>query len=112
MTTTIVNRVVTTEVVTEVKSVDLTSTDINTHINELNDVRRALKALEAQEKAVKEKIFELMGEAKEGLVNGVVRVELKEIPRTDIDRKELQTSFPDAWNAVSYANPYIKLVLK
>jgi predicted phage-related endonuclease len=109
---TVINRVVTTEVVTKVESVDLTTTEINTHINELNDVRRALKALEAQEKALKETIFELMGEAKEGLVNGVVRVAKQEIPRTDINRKELQTNFPDVWNIVSYANPYIKLVIK
>jgi predicted phage-related endonuclease len=108
----VINRVVTTEIVNETKSVDLTTTEINGHITELTDVREALRALEAREKEIKASIFNLMGEAKHGLVNGLVRVELKDIPRTDIDRKELQNTFPEAWNAVSYSNPYIKIVIK
>jgi predicted phage-related endonuclease len=112
MTTTIINRVVTTEVVSTSKAVDLTSTDIVNHINQLNEVRRTLRALEAQEKEVKKIIFDLMGEAKEGIINGVPRVFLQEVPRTDIDREKLKTNFSEVWEAVSYANPYIKLVTK
>jgi hypothetical protein len=102
----------TTTVVSTTEVVDLTATDIETQINELNTVRQALKELEAKEKKVKETIFDLLNGAKEGRVNGVTRVAVQEVTRTDIDRKMLKEKFSEVWETVSYANPYKKLVTK
>jgi predicted phage-related endonuclease len=102
----------TTTVVSTAEVVDLTNTDIETHINELNTVRQALKELEAKEKKVKETIFELLNGASEGRVNGITRVAVQEVTRTDINRKMLQQDFSEVWASVSYANPYKKLVTK
>jgi predicted phage-related endonuclease len=102
----------TTTVVSTAEVVDLTNTAIETHINELNTVRQALKELEAKEKKVKETIFELLNGASEGRVNGITRVAVQEVTRTDINRKMLQQEFSEVWASVSYANPYKKLVTK
>lgn len=102
----------TTEVVSTTEVVDLTATDIETQINELNEVRQVLRELEAKEKMVKETIFEMLNGAKEGRVNGITRVSVQEVTRTDIDRKMLKEKFSEVWATVSYANPYKKLVTK
>lgn len=97
---------------TGTKGIELSGTDFESKIVRLNELRSALKELESAEKQVKQDILALMGNATVALINGVERLELKQVTRTDIDRAKLRNDFIEAWQAVSYSNPYTKIVTK
>lgn len=97
MSKAVVSKKVVTEVAIDTKSIALDGTNILELVASLNDTKNALKALEAQEKAVRAEILELMGSAEEATVAGIVQVELKEQTRTDINRQDLKEAFPEAY---------------
>lgn len=95
-----------TAVTTSTATVALDGTNLPTLVESLNDTKKALKALEAQEKAIRAEILELMGEAEEATIGGIVQVELREQTRTDIDREALKLAYPEAWEACQTSTTY------
>jgi predicted phage-related endonuclease len=80
-------------------------------VDELERVRKSLKDLESIEKALKASITQQMGEATQIVVDGVIRLEIKSVERTDISRDMLKNNFPEVWEAVIYKNSYSKMVI-
>jgi predicted phage-related endonuclease len=80
-------------------------------VDELERVRKSLKDLESIEKALKASITQQMGEDTQIVVDGVVRLEIKSVERTDISRDMLKNNFPEVWEAVIYKNSYSKMVI-
>ena len=110
MTSTVVTRKVTTEVTVASNVAILDGTNVEELIATMKEARKAINALEKQEKEAKQAIYDLLGEAEIGSLNGSDRVRVATVERTDLDRKALKENFPEVWEAVSYLNPYKKLI--
>jgi predicted phage-related endonuclease len=80
-------------------------------VDELERVRKSLKDLESIEKALKASITQQMGDDTQIVVDGVIRLEIKSVERTDISRDMLKNNFPEVWEAVIYKNSYSKMVI-
>ena len=89
----------------------LTGNLLLNQVDELERVCKALKDLESTEKALKASITQQMGEDTQIVVDGVVRLEIKSVERTDISRDMLKNNFPEVWEAVIYKNSYSKIVI-
>jgi predicted phage-related endonuclease len=89
----------------------LTNSSLLNQVDELALVRKSLKDLESIEKALKASITQQMGEDTQIVVDGVVRLEIKSVERTDISRDMLKNNFPEVWEAVIYKNSYSKIVI-
>lgn len=68
-------------------------------IREFAKAKEDMKVLEAKKKAAEEKIRQLLGDSRLGYINGVKRVEIKDRTLTKVDRKVLQTAYPEAYEA-------------
>jgi predicted phage-related endonuclease len=89
----------------------LTNSSLLNQVDELALVRKSLKDLESIEKALKASITQQMGEDTQIVVDGVIRLEIKSVERTDISRDMLKNNFPEVWEAVIYKNSYSKIVI-
>jgi predicted phage-related endonuclease len=89
----------------------LTGNLLLNQVDELERVRKALKDLESTEKALKASITQQMGDDTQIVVDGVIRLEIKSVERTDISRDMLKNNFPEVWEAVIYKNSYSKIVI-
>ncbi len=68
--------------------------------------KAAIKALQAEKDAAEMTLRMLMGDSVEGTVNGVTRVTIAARNRSNIDRKELQEVFPEAYELCLTETPY------
>jgi predicted phage-related endonuclease len=102
----------TTAVVLESNTIALDGTNLAELIATLNDTKAALKVLEAQEKATRSSILELMQGAEEATIGGIVQVTLLEQTRSGIDTKMLKEVFPEAASACATSTTYTTLRVK
>jgi len=110
MASTVVTK--TTEVVTSTTTVELDSTDAAQLIARFTAAKAAMKVLEAEKESAEAAIRELLGDAEVGTIAGVERVRIAQRNRSNIDRKVLQTAFPEAYQASLYESPYTVLIAK
>ena len=75
----------------------------------LNNARRAAKEIEKEEKAVKDALLAMLGDAEVGVINGVERVKVSEVSREGIDKATLVAAFPEAYEASRTVTTYKKL---
>jgi predicted phage-related endonuclease len=68
--------------------------------------KAAIKALEAEKDAAEAALRALLGDATEGMVDGVTRVTIAQRNRSNIDRKSLQEVFPEAYELCLTETPY------
>lgn len=112
MSVKIEKRVVAVEVETVADVVALDDTNALDLIVRLNAAREALKELEAEEKAVKEGLRALMGEATVGTIGGVDRVILKSVTREGVSAEVLKKNFIEAYEAARTETTYTKVITK
>lgn len=108
MTIKTIERVVEVVVVSEVATAILPS-EAEALVIRLNNARRAAKEIEAEEKAVKDALLALMGDAVVGTINGVERVKVAEVSRENIDKATLVAAFPEAYEASRKVTTYKKV---
>lgn len=107
MTSTAV-RTVTTEVVTTATVAHL-SNDLDSLIKEFAQAKKDIKVLEAKKAAAEEKIRQALGQATEGYIAGVKRVEVLDRTLTKVNRKLLQEAYPEAYQASLETTKYTVL---
>ena len=71
-----------------------------------NDAKDAIKVLEQQKKDAEAVIREAMGDATIGLIDGVQRIKISSVTRTEINRTDLQEAYPEAWALCTKENTY------
>jgi predicted phage-related endonuclease len=70
-----------------------------TVIKEFAKAKEDIKLNDEKKKVAEQKIRQLLGDSRLGYINGVKRVEIKERTLTKVDRKVLQTAYPEAYEA-------------
>lgn len=70
---------------------------LETAIAEFNAAKEAIKVLEAQKKAAEAVLREALGEATIGTIGGVERVKISSRTRQDINKDDLKSAFPEAY---------------
>lgn len=98
-----------TEVSTEVTAVTLDNTNAEELIAKFNEAKIAIKQLEAQKAEAEKALRELMGSSEVGLIAGVERVKIATRVRGDLNREQLKTAFPEAYEACMETKPYTVL---
>ena len=76
---------------------DKNAQEVEQAIAEFNEAKRIMKQMEEQKKSAEAKLRELMGDAQVGLVAGVERVKIASRTRQDINKEDLKTVFPEAY---------------
>ena len=71
--------------------------EVEEAIADFNEAKRVMKQMEELKKSAEAKLRELMGDAEVGLLNGVERITIKAVSRKDINQKDLQEVFPEAY---------------
>lgn len=71
--------------------------EIEQAIADFNEAKKLIKELEAQKSAAEKVLREAMGTATVGLVNGVERVKISSRTRKDINKDDLKSAFPEAY---------------
>jgi len=104
----IVERVVEVVAATEVVTAILPA-EAEALVIRLNNARRAAKEIEAEEKAVKDALLAMLGEAEVGVINGVERIKVTEVSRENIDKATLVAAFPEAYEASRTVTTYKKV---
>ena len=101
---------VTTTLVVETPSVAvLDGTDVQARIDALNEAKRLVKAAEQAEAEAKAAIKALLGEARVGTLDGVIKVELFAKTRKGVNRELLEKAYPEAYAACSTVTTYDEL---
>jgi len=95
-----------TEVTTEVTAVTLDNTKAEELIAQFNEAKSAIKKLEEQKASAEKALRELMGSAEVGLIAGVERVKIATRVRGDINREQLKTAFPEAYETCLQEKSY------
>jgi predicted phage-related endonuclease len=88
----------------------LDSTDILVHVKALKEARAMAKVVEKQEKDAKDAIKALLGTARTGLVDGEIRVELKDSTTSRVDAALLKEAYPEAYAATFKTTHYDKII--
>lgn len=98
------------ELIVEVPEVAvLDETDVQARIDALNEAKRLRKAAEDAEAEARAAVKELLGDARVGVVDGVVKVELVSKERRGVNRELLETAFPEAYRACGTVTRYDEL---
>jgi hypothetical protein len=87
----------------------LDGTDAQALINTLNEAKRMAKAATEQAEAAKTALKALLGEAREGVLDGVLKVELVEKSRKGVDTELLEKAFPEAFAACGKVTTYLEM---
>lgn len=82
---------------TEVGAVFLDKTEAEAAIQQFNEAKRVIKAMEQQKSEAEAVLRELMGQATVGLIDGVERVKISTRNTKDVDKKKLQEVYPEAY---------------
>lgn len=80
-------------------------------IRELAETRKAIKALEEQERKLRDSIIEALGEHTEAIFRNQKVASLAVISRTTIDSKALAEKFPEAFEATRKESTFPRLTL-
>ena len=86
-------------VASEVSAVllDTNAQEVEQAIADFNEAKRIMKQMDEQKKSAEAKLRALMGEAQVGLLNGVERVKISTRPRSDINKEDLKSAYPEAY---------------
>lgn len=87
------------------------TTDTASAIAELAQVRATIKALEAQERELRDSIVSGMGDNTVAVFRGQTIAKLAQVTRTNIDSKKLAESFPEAFEATRKESTSTRLTL-
>lgn len=87
----------------------LDGTDAQALIDTLNEAKRMAKAATEQAEVAKAALKALLGEAREGVLDGILKVELVEKSRKGIDAALLESTFPEAFVACGKVTTYTEL---
>jgi hypothetical protein len=99
-----------TQLVVEVDDVVvLDAATVQTAIDALNEAKRINKAAKAAEETAKAAVMALLGDAKQVVVGGMVKVELVGKSRKGVNRELLETAFPEAYAACGTVTEYEEL---
>lgn len=99
VTTTITN---TSVVLDNVQDADIT-------IKRFAEVKRIIKALEAEQEMLNDAIRAMLGDNLRGTIGGVVRAELKPRTRTGVEMKDLKEAYPEAYELCAKTTKYFVL---
>jgi predicted phage-related endonuclease len=102
---------VTTTVTTTANAVEL-GVSAEALLVEFNNVKDALKRLEAVKATLDEKLRNSLGDATIGLINGIERVKVSTRTRTGVDTAVLAAAFPEAFEATKTSTTYTVLTTK
>lgn len=80
-------------------------------IAKLAETRKAIKALEEQERALRDSIVSALGDHKEAIFRGQKIANLSFVTRTTIDSKALAEKFPEAYEATRKESTSPRLTL-
>jgi hypothetical protein len=105
MTTKLVNQLV----VEHENVAVLDGTDAQALINTLNEAKRMAKAATEQAEAAKAALKALLGDAREGVLDGILKVELVDKTRKGVDTELLEKAFPEAYKACGKTTTYTEL---
>lgn len=86
-----------TTVSTQQEAVLLDGTNAAELIEKFNEAKSVIKEMEAQKAAAEAALRDLLGEATIGLIAGVERVKVQYRERKDIDKDDLKSAFPEAY---------------
>jgi hypothetical protein len=78
-------------------------------IDAFNEAKRIAKAAKEAEATAKAAVVALLGEAKQGVVDGKVKIEWFPKTRKGIDTELLESTFPEAFAACSKVTEYSEL---
>jgi predicted phage-related endonuclease len=81
-------------------------------VNELRTLRDQTTALEKRKTAIRDMLFEVLGDAEVGLVDGVVRLRQREESRRSVDYNTLFVEFSEVYNQVVTSSTHKKLDIK
>jgi predicted phage-related endonuclease len=98
-----------TTVSAEQAAVMLDNTNAAELIAQFNEAKEAIKLLTEQKEAAEKSLRKLMGEAEVGLIAGVERVKIATRNRTDINKKDLMSAFPEAYELCLKESSYTVL---
>ena len=76
---------------------DKNAQEVEQAIADFNEAKRVMKQMEELKKSAEAKLRELMGDAEVGLLNGVERVKIATRTRQDINKEDLKTVYPEAY---------------
>lgn len=76
---------------------DAEAREIEQAIADFNEAKTLIKELEAQKAKAEAVLREKMGTAKVGLIGGVERVKISSRTRKDINKDDLKSAFPEAY---------------
>lgn len=79
-------------------------------VKALAAVRKALSPLNAQEKAIKERLAEIIGDKAGGTWDGATVVKIEDGSQSWTDRALLLDGWPEAYAATSRETKYVKVV--
>ena len=97
------------QMVVEHENVTVLDPSVQDLIDALNGAKRLRKAADEQEAEAKAAIKALLGEARKGVVDGVIKVELVEKSRKGVDRELLEKAYPEAFAAGATTTTYDEL---
>lgn len=80
-------------------------------ITRLAETRKAIKALEEQERELRDSIVQALGDNKEAVFRGQTVARLAFVTRTTIDSKSLAEKFPEAYEATRKESTSPRLTL-
>lgn len=81
-------------------------------IAEFNDVKAAIKELEATKLRIETELREALGDCEAGTINGIERVRIQRRVTSKIDRAALEAAWPEAFEATLVQTPYTVLSAK
>lgn len=76
---------------------DSNAAEVESLIADFNEAKALIKQLDAQKAAAEARLRELLGSATVGLIGGVERVKIATRTRKDIDKDDLKSVFPEAY---------------
>ena len=98
-----------TKVSTEKVAVMLDSTNAAELIAKFNEAKEVMKQMTEQKEAAEKALRDLMGDAEVGLIAGVGRVFINTRNTKNIDKKDLQEVFPEAYELCLKESSYTVL---
>jgi hypothetical protein len=81
-------------------------------VDDYSRLGQQIKALQAKRDAARDQILAGLAGAPEGTYNGVLRVAVTEVTRTDIDGKALLAAFPEAYAATAKVSTHPRIYPK
>lgn len=76
---------------------DKNANEVEQAIADFNEAKRVIKLMEEQKKAAEAQLRSLMGDAEVGLLNGVERIKIATRTRNDINKDDLKSVYPEAY---------------